>query len=113
MNKIIYKIKSFFYRTSKNEINYTELKNIVKNNPKAYIIDVRSNQEYIEGHLQNSINIPIYDLEKKVQYNIKNKDEIVILYCKSDKRSKRGKKILENMGYYNVFYLKDGIDGII
>ena len=113
MKKIFYKIKSVFNRTCNNELNYTELKELIKNKNKVNLIDVRSNQEYNEGHIIDAINLPIYNLEKTIKYNVVNKDEIIILYCQSDVRSKKGKKILEKMGYINVYYLKGGIDGIM
>ena len=113
MKKIFDKIKYFFNRTTSNSLTYSELKNIMKQNKNIYLIDVRSNQEYKEGYLQNAINIPIYNLEKEIVKMVKNKDDIIILYCQSDIRSKKGKKLLEKIGYSNIFFLKGGIDGIM
>ena len=113
MKSVFYKIKHILKRTCSNELNYEELKRVMKNNTKVNLIDVRSNQEYKEGHLKKAVNLPVYDLEKKIQSIVNNKDEIIILYCQSDYRSQKGKKILNKMGYYNVFYLKGGMDGIL
>lgn len=112
MKRVFYKIKNILKRTCSNELNYEELKKIIKNNTKVNLIDVRSNQEYKEGHIQKAINLPIYELDKRIQSIVNCKDEIIILYCQSDFRSKKGKKILNKMGYNNVFYLKGGIDEI-
>ena len=84
----------------------------MNNNKKVYLIDVRSNQEYREFHLQNSINLPVYDLDKKIDKYTKDKNDIIILYCQTDFRSKKAKKILEKMKYNNVFFLKGGLDNI-
>lgn len=112
MTSVLYKIKHILKRTCSNGINYEELKKIIKNNTKVNLIDVRSNQEYKEGHIQKAINLPIYELDKRIQSIVNSKDEIIILYCQSDFRSKKGQKTLNKMGYSNVYYLKGGIDEI-
>ena len=76
------------------------------------LIDVRSNQEYEEGHLSGAINIPVYNIENEIEKKVKNKNDIIILYCSSGNRSKEAKKILEKLGYENVYNLKGGIEKI-
>ena len=77
-------IKSIFnrYRIADScDIDYETAKIIMKNERNVVLVDVRSTQEYKEGHLDRSINIPLYDLEENIgDFNI-NKDDIVILYC--------------------------------
>ena len=107
------KIKLLFNRTTDNGITYNELRNIISKNNNIYIIDVRSSQEFKEGYLQNAINIPLYDLKKNITQIVKNSNEIIILYCQSDIRSRKAKNILEKMGYNNIFYLRGGIDAIM
>ena len=113
MKSFFDKIKIFFNRATDNGITYNELKNIISKNRDIYIIDVRSSQEFKEGYLQNAINIPLYDLKKKITQTVKNRSEIIILYCQSDIRSRKAKNILEKMGYNNIFYLRGGIDAIM
>ena len=81
-------------------------------NEKAILIDVRSNQEYEEGHLNGAINIPLYQLERKIKNIEKNKQAIILLYCLTGFRSSEGQKILENLGYNNVYSLKGGLNQI-
>ncbi len=108
MNKVIQKICRRFKRTSdKSEIDINELKKLVKEG--AILIDVRSPQEYKEGHLDNAILIPEYDINKKIldRFNI---DEEIILYCSTGNRSKKAKKKMEKMGYVKIYNLRDGIN---
>ena len=112
MNKMFTIIKNFFCRSMDKKITYLELKKILKTNNDIVIIDVRSNQEYMEGHLQNAINIPVYNLINKIKLIIKDKNTIIVLYCQTEKRSIKAKKILENIGYTNIYILKGGIDAI-
>ena len=66
------------------------------------IIDVRTEQEYKEGHLKNSIHIPLADIKNKINDQVKDKDQKIILYCRSGRRSGIAEKILKEMGYKNV-----------
>ena len=109
---MIKKIKRIFYRSIENkEISYKNLKELMKNKT-VYLIDVRSNQEYEEGHLDGAINISLYNIEKQIGNYVKNKTDIIILYCSSGGRSREAKRILENLGYEEVYNLKGGIDTV-
>lgn len=66
------------------------------------IIDVRTEKEYKEGHLKNAINIPHTEIREKINEYVKDKEEKIILYCRSGRRSGIAKKILEEMGYKNI-----------
>ena len=105
-------LRRIWYRSASNkDISYKELKKFIKNK-EIYLIDVRSGQEYEEGHLEGALNIPLYNIEKDIEKNIKNKDDTIILYCSSGSRSKKAKEILEKLGYSEVYNLKEGIDKI-
>ena len=105
-------IKKILYRSIDNkEISYENLNDFMKNK-KVFLIDVRSNQEYEEGHLNGAINISLYNIEKEIENIVKDKDELIILYCSSGSRSKEAKKILEELGYHEVYNLKGGIDRV-
>lgn len=106
------KIRKILYRSLDNrEISYKKLKEIIKNNPKAILLDVRSKQEYNEGHLDGSINIPLYDLEKQIE-KLPDKQSTIIIYCRSGHRSRQAKEKLERLGYENIYNLKNGLDGM-
>ena len=75
----------------------------------AIIIDVRSPQEYREGHIDGAICIPDYQIKKEINKYVKNKEENIILYCSTGHRSQKAQKILENMGYTNVYNVYEGI----
>ena len=105
-------IEKIFYRSIENkDISYSDLKIFMKKN-NVYLIDIRSKQEYEEGHLDGAINISLYNIEKEIEKVVKNKSSKVILYCSSGSRSKKAKKILEDLGYNEVYNLEGGIDKI-
>ena len=104
-------LKRVWNWSANNNISYDDLKELMRNK-EIYLIDVRSGQEYEEGHLDGAINIPVYNIENEIQKKVKDKKETIILYCSSGSRSKKAKNILEKLGYTEVYNLKEGIDKI-
>lgn len=70
----------------------------------ATLIDVRTPQEFVEGHLKGAVNIPVDVLESKL-LEVGPKDKPVVVYCRSGKRSARAKGILTKAGFSKVFDL--------
>lgn len=68
----------------------------------ALLIDVRTPEEYREKHIEGAVNIPVYEID-----NIKNEiidpNKVILVYCKTGKRSKIVKQILIQNGYKNVY----------
>lgn len=74
-------------------------------------LDVRTADEYAEGHIENAINIDVLkdDFESKATATLP-KDKTIALYCRSDRRSKNAAKILTKNGY-TVVELNSGYNG--
>ena len=69
----------------------------------TFIIDVREQGEYVEGHLNNSINIPVGSISTIGDAEGITKNSKIIVYCRSGNRSSTAKENLESMGYTNVY----------
>lgn len=80
------------------ENNNDELKTLVQND--AFLVDVRTPQEFAEGHVPGSVNIPLDEVSNQVS-KFKNKTNIVV-FCRSGNRSGQAKTILEQNGFTNV-----------
>ncbi len=110
------KLKKMFRKTRSlngiREINYKDTMNLLKSNTNSILVDVRSNQEFAENRINGAINIPLFDLEKKANSILPNKNATIILCCKSGERSKKAYKMLTKMGYRNLYNLKGGLDGL-
>ena len=107
INKIKNMIRSKWYRDiEENDIGLKELKQFQKEG--AIIIDVRSPQEFREGHIDGAISIPEYEIKKEAQKKLKNKNETIVVYCSSGGRSKKAQKQLRKLGYQNVYNLYEG-----
>lgn len=95
-----------------NNISYTKMKEILKENSDIIILDVRSPQEYNEGHINGAINIPEYEIFTKANNILQNRNLKIIVYCKSGNRSKKAIKTFKKLGYENLYNLEGGIEAI-
>ena len=96
----------------KEEISANDLKRILKDNKDVILIDVRSRQEYMEGHLSGSISIPSYEISQKIQDIVKNKNAMIVVYCQYGTRGMKAVNTLKKLGYTNIYNLKKGLEGI-
>ena len=92
----------------KGDITILELKDKVSQG--AILIDVRSNQEYREGHIQGAINIPDFEIKNRVQREIPKKNQLIVLYCQYGGRSKNSMNLMRTLGYTNIYNLYGGLD---
>ena len=93
-------------RSYDNNISIEKLKEMEN---KGYIvIDVRSPQEYKEGHIEGAISIPEYELENRARNELIDLEKPIIVYCSTGHRSKRAQKLLEQMGYREIYNLENG-----
>lgn len=85
------------------DVNYSEAVKLT-DEKSAIIIDVRTNDEYENGHIENAINIPLDEINNITSY-ISDKNTYIIVYCKSGNRSKNALELLKKIGYSNVYNL--------
>ena len=67
----------------------------------AVLLDVRTPQEYREGHIPGSKNVPLQTIDN-VASIVENKDTALFVYCYSGARSRQATAMLQQMGYTNV-----------
>jgi NADPH-dependent 2,4-dienoyl-CoA reductase/sulfur reductase-like enzyme/rhodanese-related sulfurtransferase len=87
----------------KNEVEFIDVKELrdkIKNKEKIVILDVRTRKEYENGHIEGALLIPIDELRDNT--GKLNKNDEIIIYCRSSYRSYIGYRILKNMGFKNV-----------
>ncbi len=80
--------------------------------PEAVMIDVRTPEEFAQGHLKGALNINVQapDFREQIQTLGLDPDRPVYLYCRSGRRSQRAAEILREMGFrqlYNIGGFED------
>ena len=69
---------------------------------KVIVVDVRTLEEYNEGHIPNAISVPLETIENEAEAKLKNKDALILVYCRSGRRSREAALKLIEKGYTNV-----------
>jgi rhodanese-related sulfurtransferase len=80
------------------------------NKKKVVVLDVRTTQEFNEGHLPNAIHIDVMDSVAFVQQSGKlKKGKTYLVYCKSGRRSAKAAAIMEQQGFRHIWNMEAGI----
>jgi thioredoxin len=90
-------------------LSATEFSKKITQLPKANIIDVRTPEEFIKGHLKNSKNINMYASDFQEQIAKLDKSKPIFVYCLSGSRSSYAVNNMRNSGFKEVYDLSGGI----
>ena len=74
------------------------------------LVDVRSADEYAEGHLKNAVNIDVHAADFAKQISALNKTKPVFVYCASGRRSAHAAEIMEGLGFAEVYNMEGGMN---
>ncbi len=74
------------------------------------ILDVRTETEFAEGHIENAVLLPDYDIEVNASEILTDKSAVILVYCRSGVRSEAAAKKLAQMGYATVYDIGGIID---
>lgn len=85
-----------------NKITAEEAKEMI-DTQEVIILDVRTQEEFIEKHIEDALLIPDYELEKLAESKLPDKNKKILVYCRSGNRSKSSARLLIDMGYTNVY----------
>lgn len=92
-------------------IDDNKLKDLMKDKENTILIDVRSEEEYEEKNIEDSINIPLNNLLYSIDDIGEYKDKNVIIYCRSGHRSITACNLLSMEGFNKIYNLEKGIIG--
>lgn len=84
------------------QISQKEAKSLMDNNKNIVILDVRTKKEFDEGHIKGAINIPVETIGSIPPAQLRDKKQIILVYCRSGRRSKMAAQKLGTIGYENV-----------
>ena len=83
-------------------ITAQEAKQIIDNEEGYIILDTRTQAEYDEGHIPGAIVISHDEIEEKAEQLLSDKDQLLLVYCRSGRRSKLAAEALVKLGYTNI-----------
>ena len=84
------------------QISGAEAKALMDSESGCIIIDARTQEEYDQGHIPGAILIPEYEIADRAENELPDKDQLILVYCRSGRRSKIAAEELVKLGYTNV-----------
>ena len=84
------------------QISGAEAKALMDSESGYIIIDARTQEEYDEGHIPGAIMIPEYEIADRAEKELPDKNQLILVYCRSGRRSKIAAEELVKLGYTNV-----------
>ena len=84
------------------QISGAEAKALMDSESGYIIIDARTQEEYDQGHILGAILIPEYEIADRAEKELSDKNQLILVYCRSGRRSKIAAEELVKLGYTNV-----------
>ena len=84
------------------QISGAEAKALMDSESGYIIIDARTQEEYDQGHIPGAIMIPEYEIADRAEKELLDKNQLILVYCRSGRRSKIAAEELVKLGYTNV-----------
>lgn len=84
------------------QITPDEAKALMDSEEGYIILDVRTPEEFAAGHIAGAILIPDYEIGEKAESILTDKEQLILVYCRSGRRSKNAANELATLGYTNI-----------
>ena len=84
------------------QITPAEAKALMDNEEGYIILDVRTEEEFASGHIAGAIVIPDYEIGERAEGILTDKEQLILVYCRSGRRSKNAASELATLGYTNI-----------
>lgn len=89
------------------DVTVADARALIEDKPEMVILDVRTPSEFDDGHIEGALNIPVDDLEGRLDEL--SEDEELLVYCRTGNRSTRAVGVLEDAGFTKIFHMDGGI----
>ncbi len=90
------------HKSAYEQITPAEAKALMDSEDGYVILDVRTPEEFAERHIEGAILIPDYEIGEKAESILTDKDQLILVYCRSGRRSKNAANELATLGYTNI-----------
>lgn len=85
------------------KISADDAKEMLDENPNAILLDVREQTEYDEKHIKGAQLMPLGEIEDRAETELLDKNAIILVHCRSGKRSKKAADKLIELGYTKIY----------
>lgn len=85
-----------------------EAREVLTKSANMLLLDVRTPQEFAEGHIEGAHNLNFFDPDFREQLDRLDKEQPVFIYCRSGNRSGKAGRIMQQLGFEKVYDLKGG-----
>lgn len=89
-------------------VDAQQARDLLQQNPKFVVLDVRTKGEYIKGHIEGAVRNNYFSTKFKKRLRALDKSAAYIVHCKSGHRSKRVVKIMKKEGFQNIYHMDGG-----
>ena len=84
------------------QISPEQAKSVMDSRTDYVIIDARTQEEYDAGHIDGAMLMPEYEVAQRAESELPDKNQLILVYCRSGRRSKIAAQALADLGYTNV-----------
>lgn len=85
------------------KISVEQVKEDLQSGKDFVLLDVRTKEEFREGHIEGALNIPLANLAYQIEEEVTDKDQEIVLYCRSGVRTLTAAEILRELEYTKVY----------
>jgi rhodanese-related sulfurtransferase len=89
------------------DVTVEQAKQLIKEKPSLVTVDVRTVSEYDDGHIEGALNIPVQEIEDRLN-ELSKRDEILV-YCRTGNRSSTAIEIMKENGFTKIYHMNRGI----
>ena len=84
------------------QITQEEAKQIMDTTNGYILLDTRTREEYDQSHIPGALLIPHTEIAEQAEEELPDKDQVILVYCRSGNRSKQASEVLVELGYTNI-----------
>ena len=84
------------------QISQAEAAKLMKSQENYIVLDVRTKKEYDDGHIPDAVNLPNEEISRDNLSLLPDKNQTILVYCRSGNRSKQASQKLADLGYTNI-----------
>ena len=91
------------------DVTVQEARRLIEDKPDLVLLDVRTESEYEESHIEGAVNIPVQELS--VRFDELSPEDELLVYCRTGNRSAQAVDILLDLGFTKIYHMDAGITG--